>query len=655
MARKKKDTGRKQGNQGHFHGEPLQLLESFAPAYVDAGMNKANFWKEFWLAWYQKYPPLSPSNDPSSVSEDLSSASKDSSSASQDSSSPSKEPNSSDVEAGAQDGELPASANDPSNSSAETGEDNLRNDQDIIVARTASTKKIKSWFSNRATKYKSREKNPFLQYLRRLDKKLATPRLMPLHKYFMQLPEYSAEVEERYHREFEEKDSGEVDELDDEEVDELEEEVDEEKDGGNSDGDDEEEKDELQEDDSVEKRKKSLALSRRVRIASTLLASKPKEVQEDVDRRRRADFEERKRKYESSLSGDDLFDQELLTDRRSNIVALVQPFLDALSKMTKTKVSLIVATIEDTPERKDNLFVRHAQSNNLIKKFSDWDPKAYRDGYITLFVSFVQNMIALEQGNSVPQPTQTSATSSSSTLNDLVQKNKLLSHAEEESKTADDLRRGAKRGRGDSEAVSQRKAKKRKGKEKGKARRSKDDESSESAQSSFEDSEESEDEPLVLRRSTCGKGSPPNPLPSSSHQESLPQTTQTTMIQTTTPSSQPEFNLEEDLVKMSPEDCEKHLERYGKFNPHWYSIIRRGDLEKEEVVRKKEKETAASANLTTTEGLSENLGTTDVAENFRNLGVAGNPSTSAPVISPSHPSSSNRLLLQAKGSHARPF
>ncbi|KAJ3738210.1 hypothetical protein EV360DRAFT_90698 [Lentinula raphanica] len=335
----RKSTGRKQGNQGHFHGEPLLLLESYAQAYVDAGMNKTLFWKEFWVAWYKEYPPLS--QEASSSSNDASSSvpSNDASS-----SVPSNDASSS------------VPTNEDAAVSAPANSDSLGDvipDQDVLNARTASAQKIKSWFSNRATKFKNREKNPFLHYLRRLDKKLIPPRLVALHKFFMQLPEYSGEVEARYQLQYggKSKDDEEVDELDESEKEgdgEKKEEV--ENDDDENDGEGEE--------GNKDGEQKSLALSRRVHIAYTLFASKPQEVKDRVAHLRQADYEERKKKFEASLSGDDLFDEALVPERRNYIAALTQPFLDALAKMTNTKVSLNVAAIEDTPEMKDSLFVR---------------------------------------------------------------------------------------------------------------------------------------------------------------------------------------------------------------------------------------------------------------------------------------------------------
>ncbi|KAJ3751712.1 hypothetical protein EV360DRAFT_89451 [Lentinula raphanica] len=284
----KKTTGRKQGNQGHFHGEPLALLESFAQAYVDAGTNKTVFWKDFWTAWYKEYPPL----ETSTSSNDPSSNDPSSNNPSESNDSSSKDPSSND-----------SPSKDPSDStSATNGAVDEVEDPDVKNARAASHQKIKSWFSNRATKFKNREKNPFLHYLRHLDKKLVPPRLVPIHKYFMQIPQYAEEVEALYRRKFVNKggsgkavDANEDEE--EEEVDQLDEDQEPgsgnapvqqegEKDGENDEGDlengESDAGDEEGRQSSEDLERKALALSRRVSIASLLFASKPKEVKEEV-------------------------------------------------------------------------------------------------------------------------------------------------------------------------------------------------------------------------------------------------------------------------------------------------------------------------------------------------------------------------------------
>ncbi|KAJ3751680.1 hypothetical protein EV360DRAFT_89483 [Lentinula raphanica] len=559
----RKSTGRKQGNQGHFHGEPLALLESYAQAYVDAGMNKTLFWKDFWPDWYKNYPPLSP----------------ETTSSSNDASASASVP---------ENNEAPVSAPATNDS---LGEPASTMDPDVLNARGTSQQKIKSWFSNRATKFKNREKNPFLYYLRRLDKKLVPPRLTPIHKFFMQLPEYSAEVDAQYRLQFinkggsskvdEENEDEEVDQLDDSEKEEEEKEKEEEKDDDDGEG-------------AVVDEEKALALSRRVHIASTLFASKPKEVKEEVARLRQADYEERKKKYEASLSGDDLFDEALVPERRNYIAALTQPFLDALAKMTNTKVSLNVAALEDTPERKDNLFARHIQSNNVAKKFSDWGPDSFRDQYVKSFISYVQAMTELEKATSVSQ-----SVPPASTVDNLLQNTDLLKLDDEELRAGDSTQKGKKRGRDPLESVSTsgRRSKRRKGKGKGKARQ-REDSSSESAMSSPESGESEEEEPLILlRRFTRGRNQKPQSSSmektTSSLKNTTPSTEPTATAKTSSPTTQPQpqLNIEEDLATLSVEDREKHLARYGGFNPYWYNIVRRNDHQEKYLSSKDSRDT----------------------------------------------------------------
>ncbi|KAJ3819037.1 hypothetical protein F5880DRAFT_1616830 [Lentinula raphanica] len=594
----RKNTGRKQGNQGHFHGEPLQLLESFAQAYVDAGMNKSLFWKDFWLAWYKEYPPL-----PQETSNSLSSANDASASASA----------ANDASANAASANDATSANAASANDATSAKDTSANDSsasaraandgaectssedpDVKNARAASRQKIKSWFSNRATKFKNREKNPFLHYLRRLDKKLIPPRLVPLHKFFMQLPQYSAEVEARYQQQYVQGggDKDVEDNEEEEEVDQLDEDEDEdlagkktseqegEKDdsrGGAGDVDDNGEADDEEGGQgSKDPREKNLALSRRVKIASLIYDSKPKEVKEEVARLRQADFEERKKKYDASLSGDDLFDEALVPKRRNYIALLTQPFLDALAKMTKTTVSLSVAAIEDTPERKDSLFARHIQSNNVSKKFSDWNPDSFRDQYVKSFITYVQAMTELNKENSV-------SNTAPPVSGDVLQTDGLLKFDEEEQKAGSSATKGQKRGRDTSESAStsQRKSKKRKGKGKGKGKaRKRMDETEESAAESgmsvSQSSESEEDEPpAVLRRSTRGRKQA-SPLLHQPKVTSLEESASApnNATPTSTPQPLPQLSLENDLVGLSSEEREKHLARYGEFNPYWYNIVR---------------------------------------------------------------------------------
>ncbi|KAJ3818326.1 hypothetical protein F5880DRAFT_1511055 [Lentinula raphanica] len=205
-----KSTGRKQGNQGHFHGEPLELLESFAQAYIDAGMNKSLFWKDFWLAWYKEYPPLthnasnsaSSANDASALDISASSsAANDTSSAANDAS-----PVANNTSPVAND-TLPIANDTSTNAASASAEVASIEDQDVLNARTAS------------------------------------------EKFFMHLPQYSGEVEARYRAQFvkegvvqdpEENEEEEVDQLDeDEDVGDKEKEKD---DGEGGDGDEDRER-----------------------------------------------------------------------------------------------------------------------------------------------------------------------------------------------------------------------------------------------------------------------------------------------------------------------------------------------------------------------------------------------------------------------------
>lgn len=366
-----KQEKKKRGNQGNFHGEALEFLQSHFAAYMAASGKKKGFWDDFFPAWDRKFPPLALEKQNASSS---------------------KKPLNALVGDYGSDGDN-SETEEPSayfERSVSRAVRSVSISHFIVLIFCFCVQVLKRWFSTRMTKERAADRNPFDKYLAQLNTQGGVPRQLPVEKFYMKFSDSAQEVEAEYQKRFG-PGSGGRDGKDDEEVGSKSDERSEDgvkdaavgddgdgRDGegagskgkgkskgpikdaaeGSDDGSDGEGEDE-------EENPKGFALSRRVTIAKELFSKKSPQAQAAIRKQAEEHHASRKAAYEKALLGEDWYDADLLPEyvpctvdafvanadcflrRRKHAGTFAQPFADSYGSMVKGIVSVCVVGLDE--------------------------------------------------------------------------------------------------------------------------------------------------------------------------------------------------------------------------------------------------------------------------------------------------------------------
>ncbi|KAK7442948.1 hypothetical protein VKT23_015892 [Stygiomarasmius scandens] len=259
---------KKRGNPGYFLGAPLDLLESHFPKYRETAGSRSTFWSEFLGDWYTTYPATltpeeleqveeitakyhidraqvskaaDPTNEPAdnssdddddvvgasakSVAQVASKHISDVSAVPAASTSTATGPNIPDTATVKKTG---ASADHRGSNTiskkkkgkekavqSTKGDSVLTEEENVLLARAAGMKKLKSWFSNRLTKERANKQKDLEAFINQLNEQALgrPPRVAIDFKFYECHPDFSEKVSREYQARFPEASNADSDHL----------------------------------------------------------------------------------------------------------------------------------------------------------------------------------------------------------------------------------------------------------------------------------------------------------------------------------------------------------------------------------------------------------------------------------------------------------
>ncbi|EEB92993.1 hypothetical protein MPER_08415, partial [Moniliophthora perniciosa FA553] len=186
-----------------------------------------------------------------------------------------------------------------------------RSDHDnVLLARGADDKRIKTWFANQATKLKGSKSEPWAPFINHFTEGAGPPpRHVPPHKVYGGQEEFKDKIDQEVL-----KTHGE--------------------DGLTS----------------------EFCLTNHVQSAKVCFDNENEEIKERVRKDAIDLYQKRKSAYEKALNGDDLLEQDRIPGMRGQMSAKLQPFVDRLARCTKTHVSLVAVGYNEEGEDEDQAF-----------------------------------------------------------------------------------------------------------------------------------------------------------------------------------------------------------------------------------------------------------------------------------------------------------
>ncbi|KAJ7797380.1 hypothetical protein B0H14DRAFT_2618994 [Mycena olivaceomarginata] len=201
---------------------------------------------------------------------------------------------------------------------------------------------VKGWFSHKKTATNRSNKNPFLDWLEGFERPGPAPRKLPLHKFYMQHPDYADAVEGRFNEKWP--------------------------------------------DAKLEQNARRSCLWRRTRGTRRELAKELDEEHEEALARYtgRAD----------KVSEPDEPDAAKREACRMNLAQVVQPFLDGINKLTGLHVTLLAGFAP--PSGSDRFTMTSLHSGRTLDiggspgyKFHEWDPEGFKKNVMVHWMKFL--------------------------------------------------------------------------------------------------------------------------------------------------------------------------------------------------------------------------------------------------------------------------
>ncbi|THU93007.1 hypothetical protein K435DRAFT_800040 [Dendrothele bispora CBS 962.96] len=401
------------GRKSLFQGEPLELLMSYLPRYLDTRGNRKSFWADFWSEWTQNYPPtcLDPTSAPipsdaaGNASTDNASTGNTSANAPTDNTSPGNNSNGNVQASGSNDnGQAISGTEDPTttedhqtaaskdNSSqvpatsdknpsiapaatvADSGEDvgkakkgkakkkkesieekKAREEREEAAhaeyARNVPLEKIVAWFSNAASHQKKAESINWGSIISGLTTKQGAPRHTPAFRSYMKNNLYKEKVRE----EFQKKHGTDVSE--------------------------------------------DAHLSLLCAIAKDLFEKEPEEVQEKMREEADNDYVERKGRFDRATNGEIFYDEEWVEERRKAFAPTFKSLFDAMSVILNCKISVVAGEVLSD---EGTMWLENIEAGKMSgdgdMTYSEWDPEGWRTSHVGGFVSFLREAYRRERG-----------------------------------------------------------------------------------------------------------------------------------------------------------------------------------------------------------------------------------------------------------------
>ncbi|THV01161.1 hypothetical protein K435DRAFT_854016 [Dendrothele bispora CBS 962.96] len=394
-----KEQQKKRGAPSYFAGAPLKLLFQHLQGYIDSHGNREQFWAKFNVEWHKKYPPnlTSKEGEVLNVNDEGVGAGVDEDVDGDNTERPllplppnyppvpylplppnyppvpyppidASNTTSSSPTAGANDLSLekpggPAKGKEkgsPEGEEEEEGIDNLgrTKEENALIARAASNRKLDSWFANYANKEKNAKRDQS-NIVHSKKKALAPPRIVAAHKVYESHPDYREKVAKAVREECREPHSG----FDREQ------------------------------------------LNKHAVIAKRLFEAEDAETQDKIRAEAKAEYQELLDAYEKGKEGGGDLSAKAVKRSRAELGAMFYPLMEYALKVTNTQMSLTIIGEGDT---EGALFLSSVLTGHTPgpepKKFNEWDPVGFKMSHIKSFSEFVKCCVRLENGLQVHPP-----------------------------------------------------------------------------------------------------------------------------------------------------------------------------------------------------------------------------------------------------------
>ncbi|EEB97602.1 hypothetical protein MPER_03046, partial [Moniliophthora perniciosa FA553] len=150
---------------------------------------------------------------------------------------------------------------------------------------------------------------------------------------------------------------------------------------------------------------RDLAISTHVTVARELFEKEDKNIKDSVHVAADTLYNSRLTEWEDK--GKKILDPTMVKELRSQMSAKVQPLVDALAAVTKTRISFVAMGYDDEGNE-DAAFCANVLSGSTPgsnpQQFHEWDPFGYRNLHIRPFADFVKSCSRLEKGYPASPP-----------------------------------------------------------------------------------------------------------------------------------------------------------------------------------------------------------------------------------------------------------
>ncbi|KAK7441364.1 hypothetical protein VKT23_016611 [Stygiomarasmius scandens] len=250
--------------------------------------------------------------------------------------------------------------------------DSVRTEEEnVLLARAADMKKLKSWFSNRLTKEKANKQRDLEVFVNQLNKQALgrPPRIAIDYKFYESHPDFSKKVSREYQAHFPEASNANPDHL-----------------------------------------------KNHTAIAKALFNAESEEIKDRLKRETEAEHAQAVAKYmEREEKGIfDTSDPELLEQRRVQMAPILQNVLHAFARATDTKMSLVIMGDGDDINAKNKIFTSSVQIGSTPglnpQRFHEWDPVRFKMLHVKSFAQFFRACVRLGKGLEAEPPSHNVST-----------------------------------------------------------------------------------------------------------------------------------------------------------------------------------------------------------------------------------------------------